>query len=199
MKQNDIVRLVRVAGFGTGDKKDKLLEVETIAKNLEDRLANSKEMRAKMLRDVSAKMKKQGINMENAFKYFDDDGSGVINREELVEGFNRMEVTLNQGLINNLFVILDRNVDNKITFEEFEAVFEKYLGTGGAVQDLEDGHLVDFKVMSAADKAKLKKEMNAEQKKTQVYEDRELEAIPIDEIEKLNEARVDKIKAGTVG
>ena len=65
-------------------------------------------------------------------------------------------------MINNLFVVLDRNVDDKITILEFEAVFEKYLGTGGAVKDVTDEDLVDLKGMSAADKAKLKKEMNEE-------------------------------------
>ena len=60
-------------------------------------------------------MKEKGIDLERAFSYFDDDKSGSITREELVESFNRLNITLNQGLINNLFVLLDRNFDNIIT------------------------------------------------------------------------------------
>jgi Ca2+-binding EF-hand superfamily protein len=51
-------------------------------------------------------MKEAGIDMENAFKYFDDDNSGVISRGELVEGFKMMKVTMPQKLIETLFVFL---------------------------------------------------------------------------------------------
>ena len=95
MKENDVMRLIRVAGFTNLEKKDKLLEVEVIAKNLEDRVANSAKLREECIKKVADMMKQQGITLENAFKYFDDDGSGIITREELVEGFNRMKVTMN--------------------------------------------------------------------------------------------------------
>ena len=41
MKDNDLIKLIRVAGFASLEKKDKLLKVETVAKALEDRVANS--------------------------------------------------------------------------------------------------------------------------------------------------------------
>lgn len=79
-------------------------------------------------------MKARGISLEKAFDYFDDDRSGIIERAELVEGFKRMKITMNQSLIESLFVVLDKNCDNEISLTEFESAFDKYLGTGGAKQ-----------------------------------------------------------------
>lgn len=99
--------------------------------------------------------------MENAFKYFDDDNSGVITRGELVKGFELMKVTMPQKLIETLFVVLDRDCDNEITLTEFESVFDKYLGTGGAVKDLAaDDIMNDNPLLNAKDAAKMAKQMN---------------------------------------
>jgi Ca2+-binding EF-hand superfamily protein len=76
-------------------------------------------------------------------QYFDTDGSGSIDRNELNEGFKMMKVTLNEVLIGNVFKILDSSGDGNISLDEFEAVFEKYLGTGGPVQDVKAEDLVN--------------------------------------------------------
>lgn len=119
-------------------------------------------------------------------RYFDADGSGVITREELKEGFDNMNIPLNEGLRNNLFVILDGNGDNEISVTEFEAVFGKYLGAGGPVQDVEaedlENELIDEE--TAAD---LAKNMKSEQKQAQVYTDQKLEARTDDELAELEE------------
>ena len=81
--------------------------------------------------------------MESAMQYFDTDGSGSIDRNELNEGFKMMKVTLNEALIKNVFCILDSNNDNEISLLEFEAVFGKYLGGGGPVEDIKAEDLVN--------------------------------------------------------
>lgn len=87
------MRLLRVGGFTTGDKKEKRLQVEVVAKNLEDRIASRKELRDKVLKEVADKMKKAGVrDLLNAFKRFDEDESGIITREELQIGFKEMRV-----------------------------------------------------------------------------------------------------------
>jgi Ca2+-binding EF-hand superfamily protein len=69
----------------------------------------------------------------SARDYFDSDGSGTITRHEFLEGLKELGVTLNEALIKNCFVILDKNGDNSISLEEFEEVFGKYMNAGGAV------------------------------------------------------------------
>ena len=59
--------------------------------------------------------------------FFDEDSSGTITRDELNEGFKRMKVPLNQQLLKNIFVILDRNGDDKIDLIEFDDIFSKYM------------------------------------------------------------------------
>lgn len=144
MKDNDLMKLIKVAGFAALKKKDQPIDREKVAKNLEDAVANSAQLREDAVRKVAKLMKEAGIRgIDKAFDYFDDDKSGIINREELVEGFKRMKVTLNQALIENLFVILDRNADNEITLIEFENCFQKYLGSGGAVEDVDADQLMN--------------------------------------------------------
>lgn len=138
------------------------------------------------MQQVAKLMKDQGFSLEVAMKYFDDDQSGTITRAELVEGFKRMKVTLNERLIKNIFAILDRNCDNEITLQEFEAVFDKYLGTGGPVADVKAEDLQNDIIDAAAAKD-LEKQMNQEKKQKIEYADQTLESIPIEELEKIEE------------
>jgi Ca2+-binding EF-hand superfamily protein len=123
---------MRVAGFANL-KKDQTLKVELVLKNIEDRIENSQKMREDVIKKIAKNMKAEGINMETALQYFDTDGSGMISRSELSDGFKMMKVTLSEALIKNVFCILDNNNDNEISMLEFEAVFSQYLGTGGPV------------------------------------------------------------------
>ena len=41
MSANDLIKLVRVAGFEELKAKDKKMKIETVAKNIENRLAES--------------------------------------------------------------------------------------------------------------------------------------------------------------
>jgi Ca2+-binding EF-hand superfamily protein len=99
------------------------MKVELVLKNFEDRMENSQKMREDVIKKIVKNMKAEGINMETAMHYFDTDGSGMISRSELSEGFKMMKVTLSEALIKNVFCILDNNNDNEISMLEFEAVF----------------------------------------------------------------------------
>ena len=127
--------------------------------------------------------------MESAMQYFDTDGSGSIDRNELNEGFKMMKVTLNEALIKNVFCILDSNNDNEISLLEFEAVFGKYLGGGGPVEDIKAEDLVNENIdeETAQD---LAKQMKAEQKQTATYDDVKLEAMDQDKLDEIEEKRV---------
>jgi Ca2+-binding EF-hand superfamily protein len=184
MKDNDLMKLLKVSGFAA-QKKSAPVEVETIAKRLEDAVANSAELREDAVKKTAKLMKDAGMDLEKAFVYFDTDGSGEITREELVEGFKAMKVTLNQALIENLFVILDRNADNEISLTEFEEVFDKYLGTGGSVADVDAADLSNL----GSDAASIARQLNAEKKKKVVYEDMTLEEVEVDEIVARNKAQ----------
>jgi len=88
----------------------------------------------------------EGITLETAMHYFDSDGSGTISRHEFNEAFKEMKVTLNEALIKNCFVILDKNGDNSIDLIEFEEVFGKYMNKGGPVREVEATGLVNDKI-----------------------------------------------------
>lgn len=102
-----------------------------------------------------------------------------------------MGVTLNENLTLNLLYALDTNYDNNISIREFENAFEKYLGTGGAVKTLNADdvkkELGSIKGLDDATAKSLAKQMNNEQKKTQVYKDQTLEEISLDELEARNQ------------
>ena len=103
------------------------MKVEVVAKALEDRVANSEKLKEDVLRKVANKMKEAGYrDLTKVFEYLDDDQSGVLDRAELDEGLKRMKVTLSVSLIKNLFIVLDKNSDNKISLKEFEKVLSKF-------------------------------------------------------------------------
>jgi Ca2+-binding EF-hand superfamily protein len=133
MSANDLMKLIRVAGFDDLKSKDKKMKIETVAKNIEKRLAESTAERDRAIKKVADQMVKKGFDLQQAMRYFDTDGSGEITREELKDGFDNMNIPLSEALRNNLFVILDGTGDNEISVTEFEAVFAKYLGAGGPV------------------------------------------------------------------
>ena len=68
--------------------------------------------------------------------FLDEDGSGTISRDELAQGFKTMGVIIPSAQLKNLFVILDKDGDDEIGMDEFEAVFGKYLTQGGQVQQI---------------------------------------------------------------
>ena len=84
--------------------------------------------------------------------FLDDDRSGTISREELAAGFKTMGVIIPQAHLKNLFVILDKDGDNEIGMDEFEAVFGKYLAHGKKVHQISEAQMnLDFKEIEDAE------------------------------------------------
>ena len=65
-------------------------------------------------------------NLLNAFKYFDSNGNGTIEFDELSSALTD-GATISQGLLNDLMNEMDRNQDGKIDLEEFESLLEEAL------------------------------------------------------------------------
>jgi hypothetical protein len=144
-----------------------------------------------VLRKVANKMKEAGYrDLTKVFEYLDDDNSGVLDRAELDEGLKRMKVTLSVSLIKNLFIVLDKNSDNKISLKEFEKVLSKFFSTGGPVKELS---LADV----GGDK-KLLHEMKEERKEVIEYDDVTLEPMSLDEVKEANEKLVSRIQSGDI-
>jgi len=115
MSANDLMKLTRVAGYDELKSKDKKMKIETVALNIERRLAESTAERDRCIKKIADQMVKRGYDLQQAMRHFDADGSGEITREELKDGFDSMNVPLNQALLNNVLVILDANGDNEIS------------------------------------------------------------------------------------
>lgn len=152
MSDSDQIKLLRVAGFAALKTADKALKWELVLKNIEDRIAQSDKLKEDCIKKIAKLMTNQGITLETAMLYFDTDGSGTITRNEFNEAFKEMKVTLNEALLKNIFVILDKNGDNQIDLIEFEAVFGKYMRAGGPVQEVEAAELINSKIDAAAAK-----------------------------------------------
>lgn len=132
----------------------------------------------------------EGFTLESAMRYFDENNNGFITRHEFNEAFKMMKITLNETLMKNCFVILDRNGDNHIDLIEFEEIFGKYFNTsGGPVKEAKADDLANdiIDVETAKD---LAKQINNEIKKTQVYTDTKLEARSFEDLEKIENERI---------
>lgn len=57
--------------------------------------------------------------MIKAFKMFDKDGNGLITKQELLEGLNRLGESMNEKDILELIEAADLDGDGNINFEEF--------------------------------------------------------------------------------
>ena len=96
-------------------------------------------------------------------------------------------------------MILDANGDNSIDLIEFETVFGKYLNKGGPVQEVSAKELMsDMKGVDEKTAKSLAKQMNNEIKKTTEYSDLKLESLDLDELEKVEEQRVQDIMSGNI-
>jgi hypothetical protein len=62
-------------------------------------------------------------SLRQAFDKFDADGSGSIDREELVNAFSAAGRKVTQEEVDKLFVEIDADGDGQITFDEFKTGF----------------------------------------------------------------------------
>ena len=176
------------------------MKQELVVKNIEDRIANSAQAKADIVKKVADQMVKRGIGMEAAFAYLDDDGSGKIGRDELNKGFQLMKISVGPALLKSLFVLLDKDGDNEIDMLEFEAVFAPYLNTkGGPVKEVTAEELENEITGIDKETAKdLAKQMKTEIKTKQEYVDQKLEAATDEDLQLGEQHRIQQIKAGTL-
>lgn len=130
MSKADNEKLNRVAGFAAKINAGKPLKVDSIVHFFNSCVASAKPFTEETLHICAAYCKDAGVNRDNAFDYFDEDGNGVIDRGELFRGFRKMNVGVNKRQIANLYVLLDQNYDHEISTLEFESIFAKYLEPG---------------------------------------------------------------------
>ena len=64
----------------------------------------------------------QEIEINKAFKLFDHDQDGFINRSELIEGLTRFGITPTEDDVDLLFLMTDDNNDGLITHSEFRNI-----------------------------------------------------------------------------
>jgi hypothetical protein len=71
----------------------------------------------------SAKIRKsfaeKGLTLEEAFKFFDTAGEGVITKQELVSGLKEMDISVSAALLGTMWPLFDRNSDGTISKLEF--------------------------------------------------------------------------------
>ena len=134
LNQTDVVKLVKVAGF-TGKAP---VSQGLVVKNFNERIEQSAKIRDDCIKKVANYLSTGGYSLETAMNFLDDDRSGTISREELAAGFKTMGVIIPQAHLKNLFVILDKDGDNEIGMDEFEAVFGKYLAHGKKVHQISE-------------------------------------------------------------
>lgn len=198
MDAADLLRLLRVSKFAEL-QKDKTMKQELVVKNIEDRITNSAQAKADIVKKVADQMVKAEINMESVFAYLDDDGSGTIGRDELNKGFQRMKISVGPALLKGLFVLLDKDGDNEISMEEFEVVFAPYLNKGGPVKEVTAEELENEITGIDKETAKdLAKQMKTEIKTKQEYVDQKLEAATDEDLQQREQQRIQQINDGTL-
>merc|ERR1711871_337144 len=72
--------------------------------------------------DLMARTNKTQEEMENAFLPFDADGSGFIDREELVNVLTTMGDPVDEETINGMIAEADLDGDGKINYAEFTKI-----------------------------------------------------------------------------
>jgi len=63
MSANDLIKLIRVAGFDDLKSKDKKMKIETVALNIENKLAQSTAERDRAIKKVADQMIKSGFDL----------------------------------------------------------------------------------------------------------------------------------------
>ena len=96
MSENDLMKLIKVAGFTKITSQNKTMRIDTVSKNLEDRVLQSQKLADDCIKQVAKSLKREGYDIETAMNYLDIDRSGSISRDEMMNGFNRMKIPLNE-------------------------------------------------------------------------------------------------------
>ena len=96
------------------------------------------------LKEVVQAIASSGIDLAGAFRVFDQNGDGLISREEFGKVFSDMKLGFSAEQVRGLQDRVDKNRDGKISFAEFKALFESYgivfsearLGTSSSSQSM---------------------------------------------------------------
>ena len=107
--------------------KVKRLQVKVIMQNVMDRAAMRARKEKETFENIARFMDERGMKLEECFKYFETDGDGNISTEELKQGLITMKIPLNQQNLRMLVSVFDKNEDNRISIDEFEATMAKYM------------------------------------------------------------------------
>jgi len=92
-----------------------------------DRAAMRARKEKETFENIARFMDERGMKLEECFKYFSTDLDEYISTEELKQGLIAMKIPLNQQNLRMLVSVFDKNEDNRISLDEFEATMQKYM------------------------------------------------------------------------
>jgi len=79
-----------------------------------------------MMKKVNIQMeKREGTDLIEAFKYFDQDDSGYISRQNLSDVMKSLGEELSEQDLNEMMLIADINKDGVVDFDEFVLVIDR--------------------------------------------------------------------------
>ena len=82
---------------------------------------------------VSTEMKLTNESLRSIFDRIDTNGDGVLQREEIMNGFKANGITFRAETVDALMKLADKNNDGVIQYEEFEAMMENLWKTHNVV------------------------------------------------------------------
>lgn len=106
--------------LGAGARHGDLLDIDKFVEILQKRPQEREESETILFDRIKRAIASKGMDLEQAFKYFDTNGSGKLSMPELKAALGNLKITLPKRELCNIFSIFDANHDGAISVMEFK-------------------------------------------------------------------------------
>ena len=115
LSPNDITTLIKIA-----ETSQQKINNKEFADKCDTRAKQRKEWETKLLKRILEYFKEGGLELMDAFGFFDSNENGMIEYEEMAAAFNVMKIKLRRQDLKAIFTLFDKDMNGFISLEEFQ-------------------------------------------------------------------------------
>ena len=117
MTPQDTMSLQRIAGFS---KTQKSVLIDDFISAIKTRGKLRQEIEIETFKNIQKSIRKEGWTIQEAFDIFDIDNNEKIDYQEMVTGFQKLKVNVQNKHLKSVFAILDEDGNGTVSLEEFK-------------------------------------------------------------------------------
>ena len=117
MTPQDTMSLQRIAGFSNSQKS---VLIDDFISVIKTRGKLRQEIEVDTFKKIQKSIRKEGWTIQEAFDVFDIDNNDEIDYQEMVTGFRKLKVNIQNKHLKSVFAILDEDSNGTVSLQEFK-------------------------------------------------------------------------------